>query len=170
MNSINEGYCRRKDVASLLDLHTVGANKLALSEDDLHFIDHDTDISIVRVESPFGEFWFGNAIGTTSKLAKIALTEMLGQKKTDDKLNEILYGSIRSIMMGSAASVKTVKDAPEGLSIHYGGTREGARVFFTELENINGIRSFAKLAVCNSKNPEASILSLFTKRNVKVSK
>jgi len=163
MNSTYEKT--RRDTAEACDLNAVEVGCLLVPSDVLHWTEPGHVTTIVKLESPEGEFWFGNAIGANKKLTKLATDEMIDPNK-DDKLNEIMYNGIRAVMRGNPGSLKTVNGTPQGLLVFYGGTMDGARVYFTELDQIDGIRTFVKLAVCNSKNHENLILSLICGRLV----
>lgn len=159
-----EDSARRLNIASLVEIQTINEAELNVSTDVLPWIDSPASLHIVRVESPFGEYMFGNAIGLSTKIAKIAVTEMQGRESDDDRLNRVMYESIRRIMLGQPSSVKRVRNAPEGLSIYYGGLTSGARIYFADLgipeENL--LRTFLKVGVCGSKNTEPSLLKTFT--------
>lgn len=158
----------RPDVAGLAEIETLGEGTLALDAETLPWIDQAQTIDTRIVGSQFGEFQFGNMIGASNKLRKVADTEMRGGKNDDDRLNRVMYESILSIMSGNPGAVKRFRNSPKGIDIYYGGLPSGARVYFVDIgTDDKDRRTFLKAAVCGSKNSEPKILSTFSGKKEK---
>jgi hypothetical protein len=155
----------RLNIAEQAQLETVGHDQLSLSPDQLPWFDEARTINTSIVESPAGTFQFGNIIGGSRKLAKIATDEMQGRVADDDRLNGIMYTSIQAVMNGNPGAVKRMRNAPQGTDIYYGGLSSGARVYFVDAgKNENGMRIFLKAALCGSKNSEPRVLATLSGR------
>lgn len=153
----------RIDVAQQVGFETIGQSKLKLTPDQVPWIDGETVINTSIVDSPNGVFQFGSVVGASEKMQKIVETEMENAPSDDDKLNQIMYTSVQQILGGNPGSVKRVLNAPEGVSVFYGGTKNGARIFFMDGGNDEqGVRTFLKVGVGRSKNVEPKIIGIIS--------
>jgi hypothetical protein len=158
----------RPNIAEQSQIDTIGESSMSVSPDLLPWIDKEADISTRIVDTPYGQFQFGNVIGASGKLKKIAETDMRGREHDEDKLNRLMYDSISQILSGNPGAIKRFKNSPEGIDIFYDGLYGGARVYFADLgKDDKGMRTFLKAAVCGSKSTEPKVLSTFSGRGEK---
>ncbi len=151
-------------------LETIGRRQFLASPEQFPWLDEEHMINTVVVDSPSGTFQFGNAIGGSYRLAKLASNEMLGKKMDDNRLNSVMYSAIQAIVSGNPGAVKRMRNAPEGTDIYYDGLLNGARVYFADAGRDNsGMRVFLKIALCGSKKSEPYVFSTLSgrKRSVK---
>lgn len=159
----------RPNIAEQTGLDTVGRDKFLATAEQFPWLDEERTINTTVVESLNGRFQFGNTIGGSRRLAKIATDEMLGRETDDDRLNDVMYNAIQAIMSGNPGTVKRVKNAPEGTDMYYGGLSNGARVYFVDAGRDNiGMRIFLKIALCGSKNSEPRVLSTLSGKKTSV--
>lgn len=142
-----------------LNFETVGVQQLEVSSERLDWIDHDSVINTAVVTSPHGEFIFGNVIGLSSHMRKIATDEMLGREVEELRLNKTMYRNIYGMLSDPHFAIKRV-NTDACIPIYFDGQNSGPRIFFAEYgTDIVGRRIFLKIAVCGSKSKEPNIFA-----------
>lgn len=157
----------RDDIASRSGVETLKSNgSMTVSRDLFHWIDDDqATVSMITVGIDNFAINYGSAVGLSSRLSSLASSEMMGKKDVDDRLEQKMWFAIREILNGKPFEVKRMQNSPGNLTIYYVGPDKSAeRVFFADLGQVEGIRTFMKLGICSTKNKEPKILGILSGR------
>jgi hypothetical protein len=137
--------------------------EIKITRDDMPWLPVDMEsknVSLVKIRLEDGtEFYLGSAVahGTLQKEA-----EKLG-KQGAKKADDIFYRQIRAFMQKRQnPDVPKVQHPRSKESIFYAKSGSGERVYFMELDNVDGNRVILRVAACD-KNSQSKILHIIAK-------